>query len=69
MTEPRYRIRAVREGHPDRWLAFSERKALMMAGHPTQAYHASRASIEALLRQRGHVFGSYSLRIEREAAD
>lgn len=63
MTEPRYRIRAVCNGRLDSWIAF-DRQAIVLVRHPSQAYVASRESIDAFLRRRGSVFGHCDLTAE-----
>ena len=64
MTEPRFRIRASSGGWPAQWLAFSPRRAVMLTDDPARAYVASRASIDAIMRSRGGVFGHCDLAVE-----
>ena len=64
MTEPRFRIKAVEKGWPVRWLAFSPRRAVVLVSNAAQAYCASRASIDAIMRQRGGVFGPCDLEVD-----
>lgn len=66
MTEPRFRIRAKQDGRPDRWLAFdpSRTAPTVLVDHPSNAYAASRSSMEIIVKRRGGAFGRAQLVIE-----